>query len=150
MCPLAFLFIVLWIEDDPYYCSWRNLGGVSHSRCANQRCGHSPARFQSELAWSCSPSRLSLDAWACLIPWIICPWVMQWHWVLVPFLLALSLVDLAVVYALLSGAFFWTSHEFSMPRTQVLHVCKFLFLVLTNQLLSGMNLGNAHARHLSL
>lgn len=75
---------------------------------------------------------------------------MQWHWVLVPFLLALSLVDLAVVYALLSGAFFWTSHEFSMPRNQVLHVCKFLFLVLTNQLLSGMILGNAQARHLSL
>jgi len=125
MCPLAFLFVVLWMEDDPCCSSWHNLVGVSHSRCANQQCGHRPARFLSELAQSWSPFRLSLDAWACLIPWIICPWVMQWHWVLAPSLFSLSFADLAVVYALFAGAFFWTRHIFSMLCTQVLHVCKF-------------------------
>lgn len=121
--PLGFFFfsffflIALWIKVDPYYSSRHNFS-VSHSQCTNQPYGHSPAKFWSELAWSCSPFRLSLDERACLILQMHCLWAMQWH-----FLWSLSLVDLAVMNALFSGVFFWTSHEFS--HTQVLHVCKF-------------------------
>lgn len=116
MCPLAFLFLDLWIKVDPYYSSWHNLI-VSHT--VSVQTSHMVTVLPGfGLSWLGAVVLLGF-LWMQKHIWY-CEWI------------ALEpcndtscdpLVDLAVLYALFSGMFFWTSHEFS--HTRVLHVCKF-------------------------